>query len=167
MKIVSNNESYSPTNLVVVTAASCLASLLVILLFFWFVNSVSYHHPSMLPSQTDFLFASLWCVVANFAAALFLLPFSNSLKQFLPSWLLVPVIGNFLFVLSFWLVEYWNSIQSYSDSDPFAIKPPDMQDVLFSVILVGILMAIPSMVISFNAVRLYSTRRKGNGLNLK
>jgi hypothetical protein len=167
MRAKGIDESYSPSNFVVVTAASCLASISAVFLYSSFVVGASQHHPERMPHNTDLLLVSLWCVVANFFAAFLALPFGQFLRRFLPSWLVVPPTGTLLFVFSFWLFAYWNAIRAYSPNDPFARPPPDVADIFWSASLAGIVLVVWATVLSYAAFSLYVQREVKTNLHLE
>lgn len=161
------NDSYSPAGLVVVCASSWVSSASLILLFFGMIRSVSFDNTYLLPNQNDLLIEGLWSAFAYFLVGIALAKFNSFVKKFVPSWVVIPIVGTFIFLVSFWSVAYWNTVSNYNPNSPFSESPPDLYGLIAGVVYTLVLMSVLATLVSYVAYGAFSHNDGGTGIHIE
>jgi ribose/xylose/arabinose/galactoside ABC-type transport system permease subunit len=121
----------------------------------------------LLPDQNDFLISGLWSVVAYFFVGITLAKFNSVVKKWMPAWVVIPTVGTFVFIFSFWSVAYWNTVRNYVQDSPFHKLIPDLVQWYASAAFVDVIMSAIAIFVSFVAFGAYSYRDRGAGLHIE
>src|SRR4026207_1055623 len=112
----SDTDSYEPSSLLVAWGSASFGACLII---FWFlfplarVDFDSGHPWERVIGTNTFLFHTVWCIASYFVGTALTWFLSNALRRFVPSWIVISVLGSLLFTFTFWSFGYWVAVRSY------------------------------------------------------
>jgi hypothetical protein len=166
MKEESKN-SYSLYNIILVGSFSSIGACLLILLFFYLLISThSGHHLQSIPTNNDFLIASIWCLASYFLAAVSAVLSKRILQKYIPSWLIISFCGSLIFTFSFWTISHINSVRNYQPDLPFSTPPQQVSQMIWSALIVSCFFFIFAGLSSFAAFHTFPKREKEITLHL-
>ena len=165
MEKENSKQTYSISEVVLAGASSSIGACLLIFLFFSFLASGSHHY--LIPTNSDFLIATVWCITSYFSVTLVTVLLKRYLQNFIPSWLVISILGSVVFTSSFWIIIQINSIKNYQPDSPFSIPPPQFSQVIVSVLITSFLFFIFSALASQIAFYAFSKKNIEADLHLE
>ena len=121
----SVTDSFEPSSLLLAWGSASFGACLIIFWFLFPIAGVDSGHPWQTVIGTDtFLFHTVWCIASYFIATALTWLLSNVLRRFIPSWIVISILGSILFTFTFWSYGYWSAVQSYRPDSLFHFQPP-------------------------------------------